>query len=160
MIIVGAGPFVGTALAGTAKTEWTMKSPLTGGVATASSGGFGAPLKWAGYDHLLVTGRAEKPVYLTVFDDEVQIHDATGIWFKELPITPEQVYQYKSSFDKKCEIYSFKVSKALFSAMGLAPRFTALFKTPSVPLRPTFPPIPAIGLTTKPIFDTIVISQS
>ena len=83
-IIVGAGPFVGTALAGAAKTEWTMKSPLTGGVATASSGGFGAPLKWAGYDHLLITGRAERPVYLTIFDDEVEIHDATGVWGKDL----------------------------------------------------------------------------
>lgn len=84
VIIVGAGPFVGTGLAGAAKTEWTMKSPLTGAVAAAASGGFGAPLKWAGYDYLIITGKARRPVYISILDDDIEIIDATDLWGKDI----------------------------------------------------------------------------
>ena len=75
------------------------------------------------------------------------------------PISPEQVNHCILSFFENFDIYSFIVSSAFDDAIGLAPNLTASFKTPSVPLRPTFPPIPAIGLTIRPIFVIIIISS-
>ena len=57
------------------------KGPLTGAIACSNSGGkFGAELKYAGYDLLIVQGKADKPVYLTIFDDDVQMRSADDIW--------------------------------------------------------------------------------
>ncbi len=59
------------------------KSPATGGVGEAvSHGTFGAELKRAGYDAVVLTGKAEKPVYLWIDDDSIQILDAANIWGK------------------------------------------------------------------------------
>jgi aldehyde:ferredoxin oxidoreductase len=61
----------------------TTKFPLTDAVATASAGGYlGHQLKWAGYDHVTITGKAEGPVYLRIFDDDVEICDAEWLWGK------------------------------------------------------------------------------
>ena len=57
------------------------KGPLTGAIACSNSGGkFGAELKFAGYDLLIVHGRSPKPVYLHIVDDEVEIVDAAPVW--------------------------------------------------------------------------------
>jgi aldehyde:ferredoxin oxidoreductase len=57
------------------------KSPATGGVGEAvSHGTFGAELKRAGYDAIIFTGKAEKPVYLWIDDDTIQILDAQQTW--------------------------------------------------------------------------------
>jgi aldehyde:ferredoxin oxidoreductase len=59
------------------------KSPATGGVGEAvSHGTFGAEMKRAGYDAVIFTGKAEKPVYLWLDDDSVQLLDAEKIWGK------------------------------------------------------------------------------
>jgi aldehyde:ferredoxin oxidoreductase len=83
-LIASSTPFSGTALVGANKTDWTSKSPLSGLAQTASSGDFGPNLKWAGYDAMVITGKAEKPVYITIFDDEVRINDAIHLWGKDL----------------------------------------------------------------------------
>ena len=81
VIILGAGPLIGSICPGASKFMCTTKFPLTGVIATASAGGhFGHQLKWAGYDHVVITGRAEEPVYLNIFDDEVEICDARHLW--------------------------------------------------------------------------------
>ncbi len=60
------------------------KSPLTGGFGEAEAGGFWAPeLKKAGYDAVIVTGKAEKPVYLWLKDGEVVFKVADHLWGKE-----------------------------------------------------------------------------
>jgi aldehyde:ferredoxin oxidoreductase len=41
-------------------------------------------MKWAGYDHVIITGKAEKPVYLKIVDDDVEICDAADLWGKDL----------------------------------------------------------------------------
>ena len=57
------------------------KSPLTGGFGESEAGGYWGPeLKFAGYDAIVITGRAPKPVYLWVHDGAVEIRDASGIW--------------------------------------------------------------------------------
>ncbi len=59
------------------------KSPLTGSFGESEAGGFWAPeLKKAGYDAVVVTGRAEKPVYLWIKDGEVEFRDAQHLWGK------------------------------------------------------------------------------
>jgi aldehyde:ferredoxin oxidoreductase len=83
-LIASSSPISGTALIGANKTDWTSKSPLTGLVQTATSGDFGINLKWAGYDAMVITGKANKPVYLTIFDDDVLINNASGLWGKDV----------------------------------------------------------------------------
>ena len=92
-IILGNGPFAGTPIPGAGKLYATAKVPMTGAVATASGGGsFGAMLKYAGYDHVLITGKAEKPVYLKI-DGTPEICDASHLWGKDILETSEQLWK-------------------------------------------------------------------
>ncbi|MHA1746895.1 MAG: aldehyde ferredoxin oxidoreductase family protein [Promethearchaeota archaeon] len=62
----------------------TMKAPLTGSIGSANSGGnWGAYIKKAGFDGVMFTGKADKPVYVTLFNGEAKIHDATDLWGKD-----------------------------------------------------------------------------
>ena len=82
-LIIGTGPTSGTLGLGNGRFTVTAKSPLTGILGDASGGGhFGAEVKFAGYDHIIIQGRAKKPVYLWVNDDEVKIKDAQHLWGK------------------------------------------------------------------------------
>jgi len=79
-VIIGAGPLTGTVAPSATKVTVTFKQPLNSAIGTAVGCGFAPMLKWAGYDHIVITGSAEKPVYLKIFDDEVEICDATELW--------------------------------------------------------------------------------
>jgi len=60
------------------------KSPQSNGVVGSTVGGeFGVELRCAGYDGVIVTGQAEKPVYLFIKDSDVEIRDANNIWGKD-----------------------------------------------------------------------------
>lgn len=62
-----------------------LRSPLTGSVASANSGGeFGPFLKFAGYDMIIFEGIAEKPVYLAIEDGCVELRDASDLWGKNV----------------------------------------------------------------------------
>src|SRR5215208_5452501 len=66
-LIFAGGPFTGTFAPSGGRYHVVTKSPLTGGIGGANSGGsFGPELKYAGYDALIIEGRAEKPVYLWI----------------------------------------------------------------------------------------------
>jgi aldehyde:ferredoxin oxidoreductase len=59
----------------------TAKSPLTGAIIDAQAGGFWGPeCKMAGFDAIVVQGRASQPVYLWIFKGHVEIRDANGVW--------------------------------------------------------------------------------
>jgi aldehyde:ferredoxin oxidoreductase len=61
------------------------KSPLTGILGDSAAGGFfGAELKQAGYDQLVITGRSEKPVYIFIADDHIELRDASHLWGKDI----------------------------------------------------------------------------
>jgi aldehyde:ferredoxin oxidoreductase len=82
-LIFGTGLLVGTMAPACGRGVVTARSPLTNGHGDAHSGGFWAPeLKYAGYDHIVIKGRAEKPVYLWIHDEQVEIRDATHLWGK------------------------------------------------------------------------------
>jgi aldehyde:ferredoxin oxidoreductase len=83
-LIFALGPVTGLALAGASRNCIGAKSPLTGGIAKSEVGGFWmAQLKRAGYDAIIIEGKADKPVYLWIRDGEASICDATKIWGKE-----------------------------------------------------------------------------
>ncbi len=82
-LIFGVGPLCGTPVPAS-RVEVTAKSPETGFLGTSSFGGFFGPeLKYAGYDNIVITGKADKPVYLWIYNDEVEIRDATHLWGKD-----------------------------------------------------------------------------
>lgn len=84
-IIFATGPLTGTCASTGGRYSVITKGALTGAIACSNSGGyFGAELKFAGWDMIILEGRADKPVYLTVFDDDVQIRDADEIWGKSV----------------------------------------------------------------------------
>ena len=59
----------------------TAKSPMTGAIIDAQAGGFWGPeCKMAGFDAIVVQGRASQPVYIWVLKGKVEIRDATGVW--------------------------------------------------------------------------------
>ena len=83
-LIFGAGPLVGTLFPGGARFNVTAMSPHTGILGDSNAGGFFGPeLKFAGYDQLIVRGKADHPVYLCIRDDEVEIRDARGLWGRD-----------------------------------------------------------------------------
>lgn len=60
------------------------KSPLTNSWGDANSGGFFGPeLKFAGYDGVFFTGASDKPVYVSIIDGKVELHDAADLWGKD-----------------------------------------------------------------------------
>jgi aldehyde:ferredoxin oxidoreductase len=64
---------------GGCKCDWTTKSPLMGGYASASMGGhFTAEMKYAGLGSIILEGKNEKPVYLFIDDQKVELRDATS----------------------------------------------------------------------------------
>ncbi|MCZ7381429.1 MAG: aldehyde ferredoxin oxidoreductase family protein [Candidatus Methanoperedens sp.] len=82
-IIFGTGPLTGTLSPGSGRYTVTSKSPLTGIHGDSNAGGFWGPeLRFAGYDHLIIQGRAEKPVYLWINDGSIEIRDASHLWGK------------------------------------------------------------------------------
>ncbi len=91
-IIFSVGPFQGTKLPGSAKWSVTSKSPLTGTYGESAAGAaWGVMLKKVGYDALVIEGRANKPTYLWIHDDGVEIRDASGLWGVDASETPRKL---------------------------------------------------------------------
>lgn len=81
ILLISAGILGGTLASASARTHIAGKSPLTGFVGSSNMGGFFAPeLRWAGFDHLVIKGKAARPVYLWIHDGEIEIRDASHIW--------------------------------------------------------------------------------
>jgi len=83
VLIFGVGPLGGTSLS-TGRFEVTAKSPQTGYLGSSDCGGFfGGELKFAGYDHIVITGKAAKPVFIWIDNERVEIRDAASLWGKD-----------------------------------------------------------------------------
>ena len=80
LLIFAAGVVTGAPVGGSGRHAVGGKSPLTGAFGAAEAGGYwGAELKRAGWDGIVVSGRAENPVYLWIRDDVVEIRDASHL---------------------------------------------------------------------------------
>ena len=87
------GPLTGTFAPSTGRYDVVTKGPLTGTIAASNSGGnWGPELKFAGYDLIILEGKADKPVYLWIHNDAVELRDATHLWGKQVPETTEALY--------------------------------------------------------------------
>jgi len=89
-LFFGAGPMVGSTFPG--GTKWTVcyRSPLTDiwGESSAS-GSFGAEMKHAGFDGILLTGKAKNPVYLRVVEGKAEIKKADHLWGRDTVVTAD-----------------------------------------------------------------------
>ncbi|MFB0523047.1 MAG: aldehyde ferredoxin oxidoreductase family protein [Candidatus Bathyarchaeia archaeon] len=84
-IIIGAGALAGTGLLGMVKHVITTRSPeqVPEGFAFQCSGGsLAAEMKYAGYDHIVIKGRAEKPTCIHIENDDIAFNDASSLWGK------------------------------------------------------------------------------
>jgi aldehyde:ferredoxin oxidoreductase len=91
-LVFMTGPLVGTAMPSAGRWSVCALSPLTGIWGEANTGGFFGPeLRFAGYDGVILTGRAERPVWLSVVEGRAELHDAAGIWGGDSYETQERV---------------------------------------------------------------------
>jgi aldehyde:ferredoxin oxidoreductase len=85
VLVFGVGPLVGTTFPGGARFNVSAMSPQTGILGDSNAGGFFGPeLKFAGYDQLIIHGRASHPVYVWIKDDVVEIRDARALWGQDV----------------------------------------------------------------------------
>jgi aldehyde:ferredoxin oxidoreductase len=81
VLSIGVGPLNGTIFPCSGRYNVSYKSPWTGILGDGNAGGkLAAALKQAGYDQIIVTGRSDKPVYLWINDEEVELKDAGHLW--------------------------------------------------------------------------------
>jgi aldehyde:ferredoxin oxidoreductase len=81
ILIVMTSPLTGTSAPSSSRYDISAKSPLTGLIGHSNSGGnFGMHLKRAGFDGVIVRGKAPKPVYIEFDNGSVHIRDASSIW--------------------------------------------------------------------------------
>jgi len=80
VLVFASGPLTGGPFAGTGRISTSARSPLTGGFGTAEGGGFfGAEMRRAGFDAVVVKGKSDTPVYLFLHDGEAEIRDASRL---------------------------------------------------------------------------------
>ncbi len=105
-LVMFPGVVTGVPVSGNARSGVGAKSPMTGGIGKSEVGGhFNAELKHAGFDGLIFEGRAEKPVWLWIKDEQAEIRDASNLWGKEVLETEEAIKaEVGEKFAKVCSI--------------------------------------------------------
>jgi aldehyde:ferredoxin oxidoreductase len=82
-LIMATGPLTGTMASTGGRYTVITKGPLTGAIACSNSGGFfGAELKFAGWDMIIIEGKSAKPVYLYIENEKAELRDAAHLWGK------------------------------------------------------------------------------
>lgn len=93
-LFIGVGPLTGTLFPGSARVNFSAKSPQTGILGDSNAGGFFGPeLKFAGFDQVVIKGKAEKPVYLHIKDGKTELRDAQHLWGKDVFATQEAILE-------------------------------------------------------------------
>jgi len=83
-LIFGTGPLTGTLAPASSRTNITTKSPQTGIFGDTNMGGhWGPELKFSGYDHIVIYGQSDRPVYLWINNETAELRDARHIWGKD-----------------------------------------------------------------------------
>jgi aldehyde:ferredoxin oxidoreductase len=81
ILIFSVGPLTGSMFPGSGRVEVAAKSPVTGIQGMSNMGGYWGPeLKYAGYDSIIIKGKASKPVYISINNDNIEVKDASHIW--------------------------------------------------------------------------------
>lgn len=80
-LLFNTGPLTGTAMPSSGRTDVTALSPMSNLRGKSNFGGFWGPeLKYAGFDHLVITGKTDKPSYLWIKNGKVEIRNAEHLW--------------------------------------------------------------------------------
>jgi aldehyde:ferredoxin oxidoreductase len=98
MLVFATGPLTGTPAPTGNRYMVVTKSPLTNALSASNSGGhFPTELKRTGFDMIIFTGRASKPVYLWVDEGEAEIRSAEHLWGKTVPETEDRLKEETDS---------------------------------------------------------------
>jgi aldehyde:ferredoxin oxidoreductase len=111
-VIVATGPWTATAAPQAGRAMLGCISPETGGFSSGSFGWyFPAVMKYAGYDVIIVKGKAEKPVYISIDNEEILIRDAAHIWGKETGETIKAIREeIGERFESETRVLSISVA--------------------------------------------------
>jgi len=102
-IIFATGPLTGTQAPASARYMVVTKSPLTGTAACSNSGGFWGPeLKHAGFDLIIVEGKSDRPCYISINDDTVEIRNSEKYWGRLVSETTDMLL--KEAPDPKARV--------------------------------------------------------
>ncbi len=103
VLVLALSVLTGTAISGQSRMTAAAKSPLTGAIGDSQGGGFfPAELKFAGFDAIVIKGKAEKPVYLWISEGNFELRDASHLWGR---ITGEAEKSIKEELgDDKIEV--------------------------------------------------------
>jgi len=94
LLTFGVGVLVGTLAPGACRVSVDTKNAFNNGIGSANVGGFfGAELKFAGFDNIIINGKAKSPVYLWICNGKVEIRDATFLWGKTTWETEKEIRQ-------------------------------------------------------------------
>lgn len=94
VLIFTTGPLTATGYQTSNRFSVTTKSPLTGTILDANSGGYwGMQFKKTGFDALIVRGKSPQPVWIEIKNEDVQIHDATELWGMRVRAVTEKLGQ-------------------------------------------------------------------
>jgi aldehyde:ferredoxin oxidoreductase len=92
ILVIATGPVTGTPLMGSGRHSLGARSPLTGGIVFSQVGEFwGAEIKRAGFDMVIIEGKAKKPVYLNIKDGRAELKDAGHLWGQETRETQQAI---------------------------------------------------------------------
>ncbi len=92
VLVFGTGLLTGTAAPSAARFNVSAKSPLTGFLGDSNCGGFWGPeLRFAGFDHLVIKGRSDHPVYMWIKDEQIEFRDASHLWGLDTIETQEAI---------------------------------------------------------------------
>ena len=104
-LMMMAGPLTGYPYSGSGRNNVVTKSPLTNGYAKSEVGGFfGAEMRRAGFDGIIVEGKSPKPVYLFLHDGQAEIKDASKLWGHTTKETEDMIRDENN--DKRIRIAS------------------------------------------------------
>ncbi len=126
VLIFGAGALSGTHAPSSGRTTITCKSPATNRYLKTNAGGYwGARLKFAGYDHLVVYGAASRPIYILIDDDQVEIRDAGHLWGLTIPETDKVLKAELGTTIETAAIGPAGEKKVLIASIMLSISFAA-----------------------------------
>lgn len=90
LLVFTTGPMTGSGAPSSSRFNISTISPLTGFLCSSNCGGsFGFHLKKAGYDGIVIRGKAEQPTWIEITDEKVEFHDASHLWGKRTTETQE-----------------------------------------------------------------------
>ncbi|HPF20196.1 MAG TPA: aldehyde ferredoxin oxidoreductase N-terminal domain-containing protein, partial [Syntrophomonas sp.] len=101
-VIIMTGPLTGTFAGSGGRYNVVTKGPLNGTIAASNSGGtFGPELKYAGWDGIIFEGRADSPVYLSIYNDQVELKSAAELWGQDVFATTDAL---KATMDEEAKV--------------------------------------------------------